>query len=223
MDSIIVDFEFTGLDNTYFTDNEIVQCKMLNINSNIGLVENFLTNKPSNIGAFLKHKINNLDSNIVFSKTEFDRILNAVSGGNEFKLFGFSVSQDLSMCKKYGIDLEIDDIMEMILLSDDAKSIIENGRSLESVYYYYYQKELNVSHGSIEELAAIKEVLDKIENKDLSPYYKFMPHGHCAGMPISEYVLNYRRAADGYRYNNNDTLSISLNHEIELLEDEPWF
>jgi len=41
-----------------------------------------------------------------------------------------------------------------------------------------------------------------------------MPHGHCAGMPISQYTSNYRRSADGYRYNNSDLLAKSLTARI---------
>ncbi len=45
-----------------------------------------------------------------------------------------------------------------------------------------------------------------------------VPFGHCSGMSISDYVQEFRKQSDGYRYNNSDAFSLSLDNAIEELE-----
>lgn len=41
-------------------------------------------------------------------------------------------------------------------------------------------------------------------------------------MAISQYIGEYRRAADGHRYNNNDLFSLALDYYVEQHHNK-WF
>jgi hypothetical protein len=75
-----------------------------------------------------------------------------------------------------------------------------------------------VSHADISELFLIEKLYEKMQETQADEYMSIVPFGHCAGMSIANYVQNYRRAADGYRFNNSDEFEKALSYEIELSE-----
>lgn len=54
----------------------------------------------------------------------------------------------------------------------------------------------------------------KFDPVEQNKYLTLMPWGHCAGMPIAQYIASYRKHADGYRHNNDDLLARSLTRYI---------
>lgn len=75
----------------------------------------------------------------------------------------------------------------------------------------------------MDELIMIQSLYNFVKNIDLKKRLTFMPHGHCAGMPIADYVIDYRRQADGYRFNNSDILADSLTYWIDNMEGDEYY
>ena len=46
MKNILIDLEFTGLDNSYVSDNEITQLKLMDADTGDGVCSNFKADKP---------------------------------------------------------------------------------------------------------------------------------------------------------------------------------
>lgn len=222
---IIIDFEFTGLDNTFIKDNEIIQMKVLNLNSLVSISANYGSTK--NISAYgqIAHKVLNYGG-IKFSKDKFALHVRLVSGNtysgeeeyynmDSFEFIGFSPSQDILMLKKYGIDIKITDIREQMQLTKHELRMATEGSSLECCYLIATGKypELK-SHDGVDELRIIHELYQEVEKLEKNHTLTVMPHGHCAGMELTQYVDEYRRQADGYRWNNHDLLAESLNAMI---------
>jgi len=214
---IIIDLEFTGLDNSYVKDNEIVQLKTLDTEDKSEENYVFKTKKQSCASAFLCHRIDNSDREHCFTKEFFETIIEPHKG-KEF--IGFGVQQDIKMLFKYGINLSIKDIKEILTLSKFEQRLALEGSSLEACYLIVTgQIPIIDNHGGIDELHLIKEIYDHIKESKLNDFLNYVPFGHCAGMPLSEYVRNYRRQSDGYRFNNNDLYAQSLDYEISKIED----
>lgn len=230
MIDVIIDFEFTGLDNTFITDNEIIQMKAVNNNTGQYVLKNFATDKRSNAGAFLKHRINNESLSKKLNKELFEEALTEIGikkehiyDSKEVNYHGFSVSQDLLMLRKYNIDIDIIDIREKLQLSKFEERLAIEGSSLECAYYIVLNAIYDISHhGDLDELIMIQSLFNSLKNLDLNKLFTVMPHGHCAGMPIADYVFEYRRQADGYRFNNSDILADSLNYWIDNIEDDDY-
>lgn len=222
MKTAIIDFEFTGLDNGFITDNEIVQAKVCNPDTLRSYCVNFSSTKKISAYGFLSHKTENYTGCDKFSKEKFELMLQDIQiNSNDVIYYGFSTQQDALMLKKYGINIEIKDIREMLQLSSYEQRMATEGSGLEATYYIVTGKlpELE-SHSGLDELRIIRELYECAIKIEQRKHFTVMPFGFCAGMPISKYVLTYRRQADGYRYNNNDTLSESLTSAIEAYEDE---
>lgn len=221
MQRIIIDFEFTGLDNSYITDNAIIQMKMKNVDNGYTYIRNYGSDKYLSAHVRL-HFTNNIKmEGKPFSKEEFENGIMHITGGDDYELFGFSVSQDKKMLAKYGIIVEITDIQEWARLQNNKLYEYEmatEGHGLEETYMIVTGRNPHLkNHSDIEELLVIEELMDKLERPTRSTY-TVMPWGHCSGMPLDEYIQNYRRAADGYRWNNNDTLALSLDDMVEAME-----
>jgi hypothetical protein len=219
---IIIDFEFTGLDNSYQKDNEIIQMKSINLFTGEKKILNFGSKKKSCAGAYLVHRIkNHALKKRMFSKEEFYEFM--PKDIENYEILGFSVTQDKEMLKKYGVSINITDIQELAALSGFEKEMSLGGRSLETVYYIVTKKLPTIkNHGGLDELLLIRSIYKKIQKNDTQKYYYYMPWGHCAGMPIKDYVLSYRRQADGYRFNNTDLLSKSLDYFIYKTEESDF-
>ena len=223
---ILIDLEFTGLDNTYIKDNEIIQLKMLKIDTlDIGNELTMCHNYSSSKKISAYNKVNNKlfkSFGHKFSNERFNHSLNLIEAtelsSNQY--YGFGVQQDMLMLNKYGIQINIIDIREMLQLSKHEVRLATEGSGLETAYFIVTKKipEIN-DHNGIEELHLIRDLFLATKHLRKKEFLTVMPHGHCAGMPLTRYIQDYRRAADGYRYNNSDLLSRSLSHAIEEYED----
>lgn len=227
MKNILIDLEFTGLDNTYVQDNEIVQLKLMDADTGNGLCLNFTANKPVS----LYHQVySGLDDQYpgktLFSAAAFAKALKKIGvkpdDGRTF--FGYSVSMDQAMLKKYGLEIEITDLQEKLRLNPKYERDLAVGcASMEAAYLLLTGKKPPLeTHLGLGELDLIREIYHAvIQFIDCNELLTLMPWGHCAGMPISQYVSDYRRAADGYRYNNSDLLAMSLTATIPNYVSSP--
>lgn len=219
----IIDFEFTGLDNTFIQDNEIIQVKFLDTKSGITLVKNFASKKPSTAGAFLCHRLPKFDGDL-FSREQFESALsefNAKAGLSKNDFMGFGISQDKQMLSKYLIEIDILDLQEQLMLTDEYELLMATeGRSLEVCYYLVTGALPKLEdHSGISEIYLMDIIFHKTKDIKKNCILTVMPFGHCAGMPLIDYVDEYRRAADGYRFNNDDILALSLNYVINAIEN----
>ncbi len=221
---IIIDFEFTGLDNSFIKDNEIVQMKALRIDKpDEKICWSFNSDKPISAYGQLAHKFERYELFQKFDEEAFKGVINMLfneSDGTdyddlEFEYYGFSPSQDILMPKKYGIDIKIIDIRKQMQLTKHEVRMATEGSSLECCYLIATGKypELK-SHDGVDELRIIHELYQEVEKLEKNHTLTVMPHGHCAGMELTQYVDEYRRQADGYRWNNHDLLAESLNAMI---------
>lgn len=229
MTHVIIDFEFTGLDNNFITDNEIVQMKLAVIEQDFGMevkkryCNNYCSNKPIGVHTLLFLHTERFENDPPFDKVQFEGL---IPDQEDVTFYGFGIQQDIKMLAKYGIYLEnYIDLREELQRSMYAQKMATEGSNLECVYYILTGKCPNHSnHLGIEELDTIVEIYHRSRGLILDQYIKYMPHGFCSGMPLDMYVVSNRRQADGYRFNNNDLLSKSLTHYIDLNEvdrDEP--
>lgn len=220
MKKIIIDFEFSGLDNSFIKDNEIVQFKAMNTETGETVCVNYGSDKEINAYSYLIHKTKRYEG-VKFSKEEFISALSKIGASKSDSFYGFGTTQDKLMLWKYEINISLKDMREMFQLSEyDSKLAIE-GSGLEVVYYIVTNEvPESTNHNGEDELYLMKKLFDVAIGLKLKTHFEVMPHGHCAGMPISEYVQKYRRASDGYRFNNSDLLSNSLTHVIGSMEDD---
>jgi len=228
----IIDFEFTGLDSEYIREHEIMETKIGICNDKFELISRHCwthkTNRENSIGSFLVNGITkDMQTSDVFSNKWFNETLtelgvikqNNSDRKTKIKLFGFGIKQDKVMLKKYNVDVSeivYTDIQELLGLSEEhEQDMVENGRSLETCHAIVTGNPSQCDHHGTDELDWISDIGQEILRvKPLKEHYKFMPWGRFRGMPLSDYVSKNRRAADGYRYNNNDVLANSMNHEI---------
>lgn len=214
----IIDLEFTGLDNTFVTDNEIVQAKVMNLRTGVAACHNFHSNKRLSAYNQVTHGVSRYAGDL-FSKQGFHELLEQVQIRPQRKTmyFGFGVQQDIRMLAKYGIDIEITDLREMVQRSRHEARMATEGSNLETVYFILTGMTPQLdSHNGLSELNLIHEIYKKAIRLKKKTHLEVMPHGHCAGMPLRQYVRAYRRAADGYRFNNNDLLAQSLTRSVPV-------
>lgn len=103
---IVIDLEFTGLDNEFIRDNEIVAVHL------DGKTTVFSTTKKSTAGAICCHGIDNSNATSPFSKEWREANI-----PTDAELIGFGVSSDLAMLRKYDIHVSILDVQEEMMLS----------------------------------------------------------------------------------------------------------
>jgi hypothetical protein len=228
MQKVVIDCEFTGLDNTYVSDNEIVQVKMMNLRTQEVHCRSYGSKKP--IGAYgqLLLGVKRYDEEL-FDKTMFRQQLEAISikPSRKTTFYGYGVQQDISMLAKYDVHIDIVDIRGLLQRSRFAERMATEGSGLESAYLIVFGKKPDsTTHDGPEELQVIYDLYRKAIRLKKQEHIDVMPHGHCAGMPLREYVQKYRRAADGYRHNNVDLLSASLTASIPRYvprdDDDEW-
>lgn len=220
MKKIIIDFEFTGLDNSFISDNEIVQFKAMNVDSGETICVNYNSEKEINSYGYLIHKVKKYEG-VKFTMIEFIHTLDTIGASIDDEFYGFGTTQDTLMLKKYGINFitPIKDIREMYQLSDFDFKLALEGSGLEVVYYTVTNEITELTnHNGTDELFLMNRLLTHVKDLKLKKYFAVMPFGFCAGMPLGEYIIKYRRSSDGYRYNNSDLLAQSLTHTIEQLE-----
>lgn len=223
MNVVIIDFEFTGLPTKNHAP-EICQMLVKNITNGESIIKNFKTVVPMTASAIVCCGGDpTKDAEGMFSFEEFVKVLSEVGASLTDDFHGFGIKTDKNILRDYGIRLShYYDIQEMLQRSDKEFSIALGGRSLEACYYIITGKIMNSAHGTTAELDAIEalyQYIDKyLEDNELSTYLEYMPWGEYAGVPIRKYVEEERRRADGYRFNNNDLLAVSMDYWIEYNE-----
>lgn len=220
---LIIDFEFTGLDNTFIRNNEIIQMKLLNTSSGQTTCVDFWSKKNITAHPFLSHKKKKMVSKFLFHRDRFWNIISKAAGTtslDKILFHGFGTTADMAMLKKYDIDIHINDIRSGLQLTKFEKRMATEGSGLEATYCICTGKSPELHHHDGEDELKVIHRLYLINKKQRhKKFLTVMPHGHCAGMPISRYTDEHRRQADGYRFNNSDLLSKSLSHEIEQYEN----
>ncbi len=225
----IIDLEFTGLDNSFINDNEIIQVKILNLKNNKKIIKNFNSLKELGAYAQLEHRTARYTGCPLFSKEEFDAMLTQIDLSIDSEFWGFGVTQDLLMLSAYNINITINDIRTFYQCTEFAYRMATEGSGLEPTYLIVTgEYPPIISHSDFSEMVLIETLFHKMKEYDADNYMSIVPFGHCSGMSISDYVQEYRRQADGYRYNNSDTFAYSLDAAIGELEydddddDEDW-
>ena len=212
--NIIIDFEFNGLPR-YGFQPEINQIKMKNLTNGKSVCQNFKThNKGFDRGYYGLIKGNKL-----FSQAEFYKLLDAIGASDKDTFYGFSIETDKEVLASYDVYLSTYvDIQEQLMLKKKyERPMAMGGRSLEFCYYLVTKEVVTVDHNSADELALIERLFYATRGKK-NKYLTVYPWGPGAGMPLEDYIDDNRRRADGYRYNNNDILAISLDHYINQAE-----
>lgn len=212
---IIIDFEFNGLPR-YGFQPEITQVKMKNLTNGNAVCQNFKThNKGFGQGYYGLIKGDKL-----FSQKEFYKLLKTIGASDKDAFYGFSIETDKELLSSYNIYLSTYiDIQEQLMLKKKyERPMAMGGRSLEFCYYLVAKEVVAVDHNTADELALIERLFYATRGKK-QKYLTVYPWGPEAGMPLEDYIDDNRRRADGYRYNNNNILSKSLDHYIEREEE----
>lgn len=224
MNNIIIDLEFNTLPK-YNISSEICCVLLHNVDNNKTIIKSFKTNNPICIGAKYCMGFSNINENAdtLFSYNEFISLLKAIDvefkvNDEETTYYGFGIKTDEAVLGSYGIYLrKYVDMQDQCRLLDSLEmNMCIHGSSLEVVYTLITDKQLQCTHGTDSELSALLVIYNYIkENKDdLNVYLNYFPFGDMAGMPLEKYVVDERRRADGYRYNNDDILATSLDSYI---------
>lgn len=226
----LIDLEFTGLDNSIIDDNEIIQTKILNINNKKRIIKNFNSKKALSAYAQLEHKVIRYEDCPLFSLDELVGMLAHIDLSIDSDFWGFGVEQDIKMLAKYGCHITINDIRTHFQRTEFAYRMATEGSGLEPTYLIVTgEYPPKASHADFSEMILIEKLFEKMKEYNADTYMSVVPFGHCSGMLISDYVQEYRRQADGYRYNNADAFASALDAAIEELEyveddfdDEDW-
>src|SRR4051812_4819357 len=75
---VLLDFEFTGLDSDYITDNEIIQAKAMAVGSGKTACKNFGSVVPLSAHAQLTHGVPVYKGKRKFSRAAFDGLLRSL-------------------------------------------------------------------------------------------------------------------------------------------------
>lgn len=211
---IIIDFEFNGLPRYGFMP-EIAQVKMKNLTNGKSVCQNFKTHNKG----FGRGYYGLIKGNKLFSQAEFYKLLEAIGASDKDAFYGFSIKTDKELLSSYNIYLSTYvDIQEQLMLKKKYEHpMAMGGRSLEFCYYLVTKEVVTVDHNSADELTLIEKLFFATRGKK-QKHLTVYPWGPEAGMPLDLYVDDNRRRADGYRYNNNDILAISLDYYIDQAE-----
>ena len=215
----LIDVEFTGLDNSVVSDNEIIQVKILNVHNKKSVIKNFNSKKTLSAYTQLEHKVARYNDCPFFSLDELVGMLNEIEISIDADFFGFGVQMDEKMLAKYGWHVSIQDIRTHFQRTEFAYRMATEGSGLEPTYLIVTgEYPPKASHADFSEMILIEKLFEKMKEYDADTYMSVVPFGHCSGMSITDYVQNNRRQADGYRYNNSDEFSLSLSNAIDELE-----
>jgi hypothetical protein len=215
----IIDIEFTGLDNDFIRDNEIIQVKILNNSTGRSAIKNFNSIKKIGAHTQLETRVERYENCPFFSREEFEKLLAQVGLTMSNQFWGFSPEMDIYMLFKYGIELNINDIRSHYQKTNVAYRMATEGSNLEATYLIVtgdYPPACN--HNELSELKIIHSLFRKMKYFEADDFMQIVPFGFCSGMSIYDYVQNYRRSADGYRFNNSNEYARSLRLAIEYTE-----
>lgn len=215
----LIDLEFTGLDNSIIDDNEIIQIKILNIDNKKSIIKNFNSKKELSAYTQLEHRTVRYEDCPLFSLDELVGMLAHIDLSIDSDFWGFGVEQDIKMLAKYGWYITINDIRTHFQRTEFAYRMATEGGGLEPTYLIVTgEYPPKASHADFSEMILIEKLFEKMKEYNADTYMSVVPFGHCSGMLISDYVQEYRRQSDGYRYNNSDAFASALDAAIEELE-----
>lgn len=215
----LIDLEFTGLDNSFISDNEIIQVKILNVHNKKSVIKNFNSKKELSAYTQLEHRTVRYEDCPLFSLDELVAMLDKIDLSIDSNFWGFGVDQDINMLGKYDCHITINDIRTHFQCTEFAYRMATEGSGLEPTYFIVTgEYPPTASHADFSEMILIEKLFEKMKEYNADTYMSVVPFGHCSGMRISDYVQEYRRQSDGYRYNNSDSFAYSLDAAIEELE-----
>ena len=224
--NFIIDFEFNGLP-AYKFKPEIVQVKIMNLETKDFLVTNFLSKKGITAGAKICMGLSPDDKTLPFAVSRFTKekffdLVRAVGGTPEDNFWGFSTRTDKSVLSSYGVVLEhYFDLQSSLRLTKYEKRLAFEGCSLEAACFITGAFDVNeIDHSSNSELEAIASLYDVNSKLRHKKGLTVMPWGEFSGTPIKEYCRANRRRADGYRYNNSDDLASALTFYCSEIDEE---
>lgn len=211
--NIIIDLEFNGLYRYDFIP-EITQVKMKNLTNGKTICKNFQTKNSGFAREFYKTP----KGEIFFTSKEFYMMLNEIKASYDDNFYGFSIETDKKVLSQYGIYLKnySDISWELRLTKEYEKELAYAGSSLECCYYLATKKVVEKDHSDEGELSLIEMLYyEAFYNTKKIDHLTIYPWGEMAGMPLKEYCIDYRRKADGYRFNNNNALASALDYYCE--------
>lgn len=235
---LIIDFEFTWLDNKVTQDNEIISMSIINIDTKKKWNYIFDTKKENELWSFLINWISRKDQlwKKKFSDSIFMDILFEYCKDKNWKfefnekedkliLYWFWISTDKMMLEKYiknfekTITKDYKDIQDLIRISnckdirwvDIEFSMAMNWCSIETTYFLLTWKKIK-SHSWTYEIEALLELFKKcdIENVDTTKFYEYVPFWVFKWMKIKDYAFLYERNAFWYMSSNDDRFSDSI-------------
>ena len=217
-EKVIIDLELNGLPRYHF-DPEITQVKMKNLTNGKSVCHNFKTLKKG----FGRGYYGLIKGDKLFSKKEFAKLLETIGASDKDAFYGFSIETDKEVLASYDIHLSTYvDIQEQLMLKKKYElPMAMGGRSLEFCYYLVTKEVVTVDHNSSDELALIERLFYATRGKK-QKYLTVYPWGPGAGLPLDMFVNDNRRRADGYRYNNNNILSTSLDYYANEADACKW-
>lgn len=215
----IIDIEFTGLDNDFIRDNEIIQVKIMNNSTGRSAIKNFNSIKKIGAHTQLDTRVERYENCPFFSREEFEALLTQIGLTMSNTFWGFSPDMDIYMLFKYGIELIINDIRSHYQKTKVAYQMATEGSGLEPTYLIVTGEYPPVcNHNDLSELFLIHTLFKKMKYFEPDEFMQVVPFGFCAGMDIYQYVKMNRRSADGYRFNNSNEYARSLRLAIEYTE-----
>lgn len=227
MNIALIDFEFTGLDSDFITNNEIIQVKVRHLGTGKSVLRNFRSDQPLTAHVRLSHKVERYPGG-KFSSEELTAVLTEAGCNAATEFWGWSISEDVKMLKKYDIEMRIADIQERLRLTEEFETrMAVEGSGLEAVYLLATEAIVTIDHAGTDELDVIHKLYDVAQALIPRKHLTIMPYGFARGMKIGDYIARHRRQADGYRFNNSDLLAASLTAAISAREyyfddDEDW-
>ena len=244
MTKILIDLEFNGLPRWKFIP-EITQIKMRNLKNGKEICQKF---KTKGVGAPLHEFYEEFkveEGENFFNYEEFAACCRKIgvdptSQNNEW--FGFSIETDISLLQQYLFQdrretrngsstfssifgengMRYHDISWELRLHKKYEPIMAlGGSSLEFCYYMITGEKAPKDHTGLNELKIINSLYKAAYRGRRCDHLHIYPFGDYAGCPLKDYVYNYRRKADGYRFNNNNPLARALDYYIQE-EEEEW-
>ena len=105
-ETIIIDLEFTGLNNSFICDNEITELKMRNLSTGKTFFQKFGTDKELSLHSRLHNGNVKRYEGEHFSSELFYKAVKSISSEDaEIDFYGFSIEKDKEMLSRYDIHI----------------------------------------------------------------------------------------------------------------------
>lgn len=197
MKRIIIDFEFTWLDNSFVKDNEIISMSYADIDTKESKVFYFASKKKNTITSFLKNGITleEQKGQPLFSKELFDSIIDVEN--SEF--YGFCIGTDKKMLEKYGISFDYTgDIQSMLRKTKYEEQMALEWRAFETCCYIVLGEIFDKEHKWTYEVDKLIELFNKAMEYKEDRLLRYVPYGWFAWMLIKDFAKEYPKKALSY-------------------------